>query len=83
MPGHKAADAGSTTGRITYRSVWVSLIGVVAFGPLTGSMLPFLLRRVGFDPATCSAPFVATPARVGQIGVLKCLVVCAYGSSGW
>lgn len=41
-------------------TVWVSLIGVVAFGSVVGSMLPFLLRRGGFDPATASAPFVAT-----------------------
>ena len=41
-------------------TVWLSLIGVVTFCSLTGSMLPFLLRRVGFDPATSSAPFVAT-----------------------
>ena len=41
-------------------TVWLSLTGIVAFGSLTGSMLPFLLRRLGFDPATCSAPFVAT-----------------------
>ncbi len=41
-------------------TVWVSLIGVVTFGTLMGSMLPFLLRRLGFDPATSSAPFVAT-----------------------
>jgi len=40
--------------------VWLSLIGVVTFGSITGSMLPFLLRRLGFDPATSSAPFVAT-----------------------
>ena len=40
--------------------MWLSLIGVVLFGSLTGSMLPFLLRRLGFDPATSSAPFVAT-----------------------
>jgi magnesium transporter len=40
--------------------VWMSLIGVVCFGTLAGSMLPFLLRRLGFDPATSSAPFVAT-----------------------
>jgi magnesium transporter len=32
----------------------------VAFGSLTGSMLPFMLRRLGFDPASASAPFVAT-----------------------
>jgi magnesium transporter len=41
-------------------TVWASLIGVVTFGSLAGSMLPFLLRKIGFDPATCSAPFVAT-----------------------
>jgi len=32
----------------------------VMFGSLAGSMLPFLLRRIGFDPASASAPFVAT-----------------------
>lgn len=41
-------------------TVWASLIGVVAFGTFAGSMLPFLLRRIGADPATSSAPFVAT-----------------------
>lgn len=41
-------------------TIWVSLVGVVTFGSLMGSMLPFLLRRLGFDPATSSAPFVAT-----------------------
>jgi magnesium transporter len=37
-----------------------ALVGVVAFGSLAGSMLPFLLKRLGFDPASASAPFVAT-----------------------
>jgi magnesium transporter len=37
-----------------------SVIGVVTFGTVVGSMLPFLLRRVGLDPASASAPFVAT-----------------------
>ncbi len=41
-------------------TVWASLVGVVTFGSLSGSMLPFILRRLGFDPATSSAPFVAT-----------------------
>jgi magnesium transporter len=41
-------------------TVAVSLVGVVTFGTLTGSMLPFLLRKLGFDPASASAPFVAT-----------------------
>ena len=37
-----------------------ALVGVVLWGTLIGSLLPFLLRRLGFDPATSSAPFVAT-----------------------
>ncbi|WP_224361580.1 magnesium transporter [Hyalangium versicolor] len=41
-------------------TVGASLVGVVMFGTLSGSMLPFALRRVGFDPASASAPFVAT-----------------------
>jgi magnesium transporter len=41
-------------------TVAVSLVGVVTWGTLSGSMLPFLLKRLGFDPATSSAPFVAT-----------------------
>jgi magnesium transporter len=41
-------------------TVALALIGVVLWGTLAGSMLPFALRRLGFDPATSSAPFVAT-----------------------
>jgi magnesium transporter len=41
-------------------TVWISLIGVVGFGSVSGSTLPLILRRLGFDPATSSAPFVAT-----------------------
>lgn len=41
-------------------SVGLSLIGVVLWGSVSGSMLPFVLRRFGLDPATSSAPFVAT-----------------------
>ena len=37
-----------------------ALIGVVTFGSVVGSMLPFILQKVGFDPASASAPFVAT-----------------------
>jgi magnesium transporter len=52
----------------TYGPHWVligltvafSLVGVVIWGTLSGSMLPLLLKRLGFDPATSSAPFVAT-----------------------
>ena len=41
-------------------TVAFALIGVVLWGTLMGSLLPLLLRRLGFDPATSSAPFVAT-----------------------
>ena len=41
-------------------TVGTSLIGVVMWGTLSGSMLPFVLKRFGADPATSSAPFVAT-----------------------
>jgi magnesium transporter len=41
-------------------TVATSLVGVVLWGSVVGSMLPFILRRFGLDPATASAPFVAT-----------------------
>lgn len=41
-------------------TIALSLIGVVLFGTIVGSMLPFILRRFGLDPASASAPFVAT-----------------------
>jgi magnesium transporter len=46
--------------RLVAITVGLALIGVVTFGTLAGSMLPFLLKRLGFDPASASAPFVAT-----------------------
>jgi magnesium transporter len=41
-------------------TVALALVGIVLWGTLIGSLLPFILRRLGFDPATSSAPFVAT-----------------------
>jgi magnesium transporter len=41
-------------------TVGAALVGIVTFGSLAGSMLPFVLKRMGFDPASASAPFVAT-----------------------
>lgn len=41
-------------------TVGAALLGIVTFGSLAGSMLPFALKRLGFDPASASAPFVAT-----------------------
>lgn len=41
-------------------TIFLSLIGIVMWGTLSGSMIPFALKRLGLDPATSSAPFVAT-----------------------
>jgi magnesium transporter len=41
-------------------TVGIALVGIVLWGTLSGSMLPLLLRKAGFDPAASSAPFVAT-----------------------
>ncbi|MEO7599011.1 MAG: magnesium transporter [Opitutus sp.] len=41
-------------------TVGLALVGIVLWGSLMGSMLPLILKRLGFDPATSSAPFVAT-----------------------
>jgi len=52
-------DYGTHWGLVAV-TVGAALVGVVTFGSLVGSMLPFVLRRLGFDPASASAPFVAT-----------------------
>lgn len=41
-------------------TVGIALLGVVTFGSIAGAMLPFIMKRIGFDPASASAPFVAT-----------------------
>src|SRR5258708_9912038 len=41
-------------------TVGTALVGIVTFGSMSGSMLPLALKRIGFDPASASAPFVAT-----------------------
>jgi magnesium transporter len=48
-------------------TVALSLVGVVLWGTLAGSVLPFVLRALGFDPASASAPFVATVVDVTGI----------------
>ena len=54
---HPYADGVAVPLAVT---VGLSLLGVVLWGTIVGSMLPFLMRRLGFDPAIASAPFVAT-----------------------
>ncbi|MDX2165828.1 MAG: magnesium transporter [Deltaproteobacteria bacterium] len=56
-------------------TVALSVVGVVTFGTIAGSMLPFVLRRLGFDPAAASAPLVAT--LVDVTGVVVYFVVAA------
>jgi magnesium transporter len=50
-------------------AVGLALVGIVTFGSLTGAMLPFALKRLGFDPASASAPFVATLVDVTGISI--------------
>lgn len=50
-------------------TVGLALVGIVTFGSLTGSMLPFALKRIGFDPASASAPFVATLVDVTGLAI--------------
>ncbi len=61
-------------------TVGLSLLGVVMWGSLSGSMLPFLLRRMGADPATSSAPFVAT--MVDVTGLVIYFSIAIYFLSG-
>jgi magnesium transporter len=59
FPGDTAAY-GPNAVTLFGATIAVSLLGVVLFGTLVGSMLPFILRRFGLDPASASAPLVAT-----------------------
>jgi magnesium transporter len=61
--------------------VGISLIGVVLFGTITGSMLPIILKRLGADPAVSSAPFVATLVDVtGVIIYFNCAYLFLKGT---
>jgi magnesium transporter len=62
------ADYGAEYVRVAL-TVGATLVGVVTFGSVIGSMLPFLLRRLGFDPASASAPFVATLVDVTGLAI--------------
>jgi magnesium transporter len=53
--------------RLVALTVGTALVGIVAFGSLAGSMLPFALKALNFDPASASAPFVATLVDVAGI----------------
>lgn len=61
-------------------TVALSLIGIVLWGSLIGSMLPFILRRFGADPATSSAPFVATIVDVTGLIIYLTIAGWIFGS---
>ena len=51
------------------------------FGSLAGSMLPFILQRIGFDPASASAPFVATLVDVtGLVNLFQIALIILRGT---
>jgi len=61
-------------------TVAVTLVGVVLWGTIAGSMLPLVLKRIGLDPATSSAPFVAT--LVDVTGLIIYFTVALFFLSG-
>lgn len=61
-------------------TVSISLVGIVLWGSLIGSMLPFILRRLGADPATSSAPFVATIVDVTGLIIYLGVASIIFGS---
>lgn len=61
-------------------TIFFSLVGIVLWGTISGSMIPFVLRRLGLDPATSSAPFVAT--LVDVTGVIIYFTIAAFVLSG-
>jgi len=73
---HYLFDAYGTHWFLLALTVGIALIGIVLWGSLSGSMLPFLLRRIGLDPATSSAPFVATLVDVS--GLIIYFTVAAF-----
>lgn len=61
-------------------TVGCALIGVVLWGTLSGAAFPLLLRRIGFDPATASAPLVATVVDV--VGIIIYFVIAVFVLTG-
>jgi len=61
-------------------TIFFTLIGVVLWGTLSGSMLPFILKKFGLDPATSSAPFVAT--MVDVLGLIIYFTIASFILSG-
>lgn len=77
---HLGFNYGAYVDRIAL-TVGFAVLGVVTFGSVAGSMLPFLLRRLGFDPASASAPFVATLVDVTGIVIYFTVAALVLGAA--
>ena len=64
---HAACPSYGSATSLSASTVFLSLVGVVLFGTLVGALLPFVLRGLGMDPASASAPLVATVVDVTGI----------------
>ncbi len=62
-------------------TIGAALVGIVSFGSLSGSMLPFALQRLGFDPASASAPFVATLVDVSGLVIYFSIAALILGGT--
>jgi magnesium transporter len=62
-------------------TVAAALVGIVTFGSLSGSMLPFVLQRLDFDPASASAPFVATLVDVSGLVIYFSIAALILGGT--
>ncbi len=62
-------------------TVGFSLVGIVLWGTLSGSMLPFILKRLGADPATSSAPLVATMVDVTGLIIYFSVAILILGGT--
>jgi magnesium transporter len=73
-------DYGEHWGLIAL-AIGLALVGVVTFGSLVGSMLPLVMQALKFDPATASAPFVATLVDVAGIVIYLSIAVSLLGGT--
>ncbi|MCC7195411.1 MAG: magnesium transporter [Gemmatimonadaceae bacterium] len=71
--------SGGTPSVLVALNTFFALVGIVTFGSMTGSMLPFILRRFGFDPASASAPFVATLVDVSGLVIYFTVALVVLG----
>ena len=62
-------------------TVFAALIGIVTFGSMAGSMLPFLLQKLRLDPASASAPFVATLVDVSGLVIYFTVALVILGGT--